>query len=53
MAFISARRLLEGGVYFAFLFLNAAFIGGQRLKDEIRYSNIFLENTVESRYNEI
>ena len=31
-------RSLEGGVYFTSPFSNAAFIGGRRLKEEIRYS---------------
>ena len=28
---------MEVGVYFTFPFPNAAFIGGQRLKEEMRY----------------
>ena len=38
-------RLLRGGVYFTFPFPNAAFIGGRRLEEEVRYlskSNIML-----------
>ena len=31
------RRLSEGGVYYTFPFPNAAFTGGRRLKEEIRY----------------
>ena len=34
------RRLLEDGVYFTFLFQNATFIGGQHLKEEIRYMDL-------------
>ena len=33
--FVRAQRLLEGGVYFTFTFLNLAFIGGRRLKEEV------------------
>ena len=31
------RRLMEGGVYFSFSFLNAAFIEGRSSKEEIKY----------------
>ena len=34
--FIRGRHLLDGGFYFTFPFPNAAFIGGRRLKEEIR-----------------
>ena len=37
MAFIRGRRFLEGAVYFTFPFTNTVFIGGRRLKKEIRY----------------
>ena len=44
MAFIRGRRLLEGGVYFTFPFPNVSFIGGRRLKEEIRYSDLGSSN---------